>query len=69
MTSVEAYTWRERSRRVGDPAVRYHVSSFRKGIERWLHGVPDDHPALHQFVAEVRFLEEQREERRLRRAA
>jgi transcriptional regulator with XRE-family HTH domain len=69
MTSVEAYTWRDRSRRVGDPAVRYRVSSFRKGIERWLHGTPDDHPALHQLVAEVRFLEEQREERRLRRAA
>jgi transcriptional regulator with XRE-family HTH domain len=68
MTSVEAYTWRERSRRVGDPAVRYRVS-FRKGIERWLHGIPDDHPALHQLVAEVRFLDEQREERRVSRAA
>jgi HTH-type transcriptional regulator/antitoxin HipB len=69
MTSVEAYTWRDRSRRVGDPAVRYRVSPFRKGIERWLHGIPDDHPALDQFVAEVRFLDEQREERRSRRAA
>ena len=34
-----------------------------------LHGTPDDHPALHQLVAEVRFLDERREERRLPRAA
>ena len=65
MTSVEAYAWRDRSRRVGDPAVRYRVSPFWKRIERELHGTPDDHPALDQLVAEVRFLDERREERRV----
>ena len=69
MTSVEAYAWRERSRQVGEPAVRYRVSSFRKRIERWLHGIPDDHPALHQLVAEVRFLDERRQDDRVSRAA
>ena len=69
MTSIEAYDWRDRSRRVGDPAVRYRVSPFWKRIERELHGTPDDHPALVQHVAEVRFLDERREERRLPRAA
>src|SRR5688500_6585757 len=28
MTSVEAYAWRDRCRRVGDPAVRYCLSPF-----------------------------------------
>ena len=69
MTSIEAYAWRDRSRRVGDPAVRYCVSPFWKGIERQLHGTPDDHPALEQLVAEVRFLDERREEGRVPRAA
>ncbi|MFC7723502.1 helix-turn-helix domain-containing protein [Nocardioides sp. GCM10028917] len=69
MTSIEAYAWRDRSRRVGDPAVRYRLSPFWKGIERRLHGTPDDHPALYQLVAEVRFLDERREERRVPRAA
>jgi len=69
MTSVEAFTWRDRSRRLGDPAVRYHVSRFRKEIERELHGTPDDHPASHQLAAEVRFLDERREAWRPRRAA
>jgi HTH-type transcriptional regulator/antitoxin HipB len=49
--------------------VRYHVSGFRKRIERELHGTPDDHPALHQLAAEVRFLDERREARRPPRAA
>ena len=28
--------------------------------------MPDDHPAVHQFVAEVRYLDERREDRRRR---
>ena len=64
MTSIEAFAWRDRSRRVGDPAIRYRTSRFRKQTERWLRGTPDDHPALHQFVAEVRYLDECREDRR-----
>ena len=69
MTSSEAYAWRDRSRRVGDPAVRYRVSPFWKGVERRLYGTPDDHPALEQLAAEVRFLDERREARHRQRAA
>jgi transcriptional regulator with XRE-family HTH domain len=64
MTSVEAFAWVDRSRRDGVPAIRCRTSPWLKRLERWAYGVPDDHPALHQFVAEVRFLDEQREDRR-----
>ena len=69
MTSVEAFAWRDRSRRVGDPAIRYQRSRFWKRVERELRGIPDDHPAVHQFVAEVRYLDERREDRFRARAA
>jgi HTH-type transcriptional regulator/antitoxin HipB len=69
MTSVEAFSWRDRSRRTGDPAVRYRLSPHWKRIERHLYGIPDDHPALHQLVAEVRYLDERREVRGRRPAA
>ncbi|MCY4727776.1 helix-turn-helix transcriptional regulator [Nocardioides sp. STR2] len=69
MTSVEAFACRDRSRRTGDPAVRYRLSSFWKRVERELHGTPDDHPALGQLAAEVRFLDERREARFQRPAA
>lgn len=69
MTSVEAFAWRDRSRRVGDPAIRYNASPFWKAVERELHGIPDDHPAVHQLAAEVRHLDERREERCRPRAA
>ena len=64
MTSVEAYAWVDRSRREGEPAIRCRTSPWRKQLERWSYGVPDDHPAVHQLVAEVRSLDEQREDRR-----
>ena len=51
MTSVEAFAARDRSRRVGDPAIRCRLAPFRKLIERQIHGTPDDHPAVHQLVA------------------
>lgn len=63
MTSVEAFARVDRSRREGVPAIRCRTSPWSKASERWLYGVPDDHPATHQFVAEVRFLDEQREDR------
>ena len=69
MTSVEAFRWRDRSRRVGDPAIRCRTSRFWKRVERELYGIPDDHPAVHQFVAEVRYLDECREDRFRARAA
>ena len=64
MTSVEAFAWVRRSREAQDPAVRYRIGAHWKRIERLLHGTPDDHPALHQMVAEVVHLDERREERR-----
>jgi HTH-type transcriptional regulator/antitoxin HipB len=69
MTSIEALDWWTRSRRVKDPAISYHLSPFRKEVERWLYGTPDDHPALHQLVAEVQHLDDQREDRRTARRA
>jgi transcriptional regulator with XRE-family HTH domain len=69
MTSVEAFAWHDRSRRVGDPAIRYNASPFWKAVERQLNGIPDDHPAVHQLAAEVRYLDERREERYRPRAA
>lgn len=69
MTSVEAFACRDRSRLVGDPAIHYNASPFWKAVERELHGIPDDHPAVHQLAAEVRYLDERREERCRPRAA
>ena len=64
MTSIEAFRARDHSRRIGDPAIRCCVSPFRKQMQRMIHGTPDDHPAVHQFVAEVRYLDEVQEDRR-----
>jgi HTH-type transcriptional regulator/antitoxin HipB len=69
MTSVEAFAARDRSRRIGDPAIRYNASPFWKAVERELYGTPDDHPAVHQLAAESRYLDERREERFPPRAA
>ena len=64
MTSIEAFEWLDHSRRVGDPAIRCRTSPFWKHLARSLRGTPDDHPAVHQFVAEVRYADECREDRR-----
>ena len=58
MTSIEAFRARDHSRRIGDPAIRCRISPFWKQVQRLVHGTPDDHPAVHQFVAEVRYLDE-----------
>lgn len=63
-TSVETHQWAQRSREARDPAVGYRTSPYVKRIERFLLGTPDDHPALHQLVAEMEHLDECREERR-----
>lgn len=62
-TSAEAWRWRRRSREAGDPQVRHRTSPFWKRVERFLHGTPDDHPALHQLEAEVHHLDEWRAQR------
>lgn len=64
MTSTEAFEWWDRSQRVGDPAITCSTSRLWKQMMRRVHGTPDDHPAVHQLVAEVRWADECREERR-----
>ena len=64
MTSIESFQWIDRSRRVGDPAIVCRTSPLRKQQVRSMYGIPDDHPAVHQLVAEVRYLDDCREERR-----
>ncbi len=68
MTSIEAFRARDHSRRVGDPAIRCRVSPYWKRILREVWGTPDDHPAVHQLVAEVRHLDEVREDGRTQRS-
>ncbi|TGN65577.1 XRE family transcriptional regulator [Nocardioides eburneiflavus] len=64
MTSIEAWQWLDRSRAARDPAVGFCLSPHDKRRERERWGVPDDHPAVHQFAAEVEWREEQLERRR-----
>jgi transcriptional regulator with XRE-family HTH domain len=64
MTSIEAWQWLDRSRATKDPAIGFCLSPHDKRRERERWGVPDDHPAVHQFVAEVEWREEQLERRR-----
>jgi transcriptional regulator with XRE-family HTH domain len=64
MTSIEAWWWLDRSREAKDPAIGFCLSPHDKRRERERWGVPDDHPAVHQFVAEVEWREEQLERRR-----
>lgn len=55
--------WTRISRETGVPAVKYHTSRWRRHLERRLRGTPEDHPALHQLAAEVRWFDEVREDR------
>lgn len=64
MTSTESFRWVDRSRQAGDPAIVCRISPLRKQQVRSAYGTPDDHPAVHQLVAEVRYLDDCREERR-----
>ncbi|RYB91863.1 XRE family transcriptional regulator [Nocardioides oleivorans] len=64
MTSVEYFSSRDRSRERRDPAIHYRTGRRAKWVERLVRGVPDDHPALHQLVAEAEHLDEVREARR-----
>lgn len=58
MTSAEHLRYRDRSRIERDPAIRFRLCPHLKWIERGLFGTPVDHPAVHQFAAEVEHLEE-----------
>lgn len=64
MTSVAYFSSRNRSRKRRDPSIHYRTGRA-KTWERLRWGVPDDHPALHQFAAEAEHLDELREARRL----
>ncbi|NYE35061.1 HTH-type transcriptional regulator/antitoxin HipB [Nocardioides cavernae] len=69
-TSAHALEQEKRSRRAKDPGIGYRTSQRWKDFERTRWGVPDDHPALHQLVAEMEWRDEVREEwRRMRRGA
>jgi transcriptional regulator with XRE-family HTH domain len=58
----EAHGWRKHSRERKDPAIRCMLSPYRKRMWRHAFGTPDDHPALHQMVAEAEHLDEVWEE-------
>ncbi|MBS2938160.1 helix-turn-helix transcriptional regulator [Nocardioides sp. J2M5] len=63
-TSIEAWACQRRSRAALVPLIRHRTSPHWKRVERFLLGTPDDHPALHQMVAEVQSLDDLREARR-----
>lgn len=52
-----------RARQRQDPRITFRLSPWRKAAERLMWGTPVDHPARHQLVAEVRWIDEQREDR------
>lgn len=69
-TSADAYSWQQRARRDRDVAIGHCTSPSWKRIEREVWGMPVDHPARHQLVAEMQSRDELREDwRRTRRAA
>jgi len=63
MMTAQDLRWQARSRRWQVPAVRYRHRRWRH-IFRRVRGMPVDHPARHQLVAEAYHLDELREERR-----
>lgn len=62
--SAYYYVWVERARARREPRVRFTTCAWRRSIERMLFGMPDDHPAMHQLVAEAEHLDDLRDERR-----
>ncbi len=58
--------WKHRSRLQREPQVRFHNCAWRRGIQRMLFGVPDDHPSLLQLAAEAEHFDERRADRRER---
>lgn len=69
-TSADAYSLHQRARRERDVAIGHCTSPSWKWIQREVWGMPVDHPARHQMVAEMESRDERREDRlRGRRAA
>jgi HTH-type transcriptional regulator/antitoxin HipB len=59
--------WVHWSRERRDPKIGYRTAAWRRYLERIAFGTPDDHPALHQLVAEAVHIDEKREQRRAQR--
>jgi transcriptional regulator with XRE-family HTH domain len=68
--TAEPLVWRQRSRALQDPRVRHHTSAYLRWLKRRVFGMPVDHPARRQLVAEAEHLDEVRAARLgMRRAA
>lgn len=63
-TMADHSLWTHRSRARKIPLVRFRTCPVLRRIERRLHGTPEDHPSLHQLVAEAVHLDEVKAERR-----
>ncbi len=68
-SSIEYYTWQDRSRARRDPRIRFRTCRHLRRLERLMYGTPEDHPSLDQLAAEAEHLDEVREERRRRARA
>ena len=65
-TMAEYPLWIRRSRARRIPRVRFRTCLALRMIERLMDGTPEDHPGLHQLVAEAVHLDELAAERRER---
>lgn len=63
-STADVLVWRRRSRERRDPAIRFRGCPHLRRVFRRIDGMPDDHPALDQLVAEAVHLDEVREQRR-----
>ncbi len=63
-STADLLAWRRRSRDRRDPAIRFRTCPVMRRVFRQIEGVPDDHPAIGQLVAEAVHLDELREHRR-----
>jgi transcriptional regulator with XRE-family HTH domain len=63
MSMVEWAHWRRRSRAERNPYVGYRRSLWRRRIDRYLWGTPDDHPSIEQCAVEAEAQEEEWERR------
>lgn len=68
-SSIDFYTWQDRSRARRDPRIRFRTCRHLRRLERLMYGTPEDHPSLDQLAAEAEHLDEVREERRRRARA
>jgi HTH-type transcriptional regulator/antitoxin HipB len=66
MTSIDYFTSKDRSRRLGIPSVHYRTGRHARQIERMIFGTPVDHPAFHQLRAEAEHLDDEWQARRPR---